>query len=74
MLIDDVHALERAKLTGLANFRSRVLIQGCGRGAGVQHIVALDGDDGRLGMAARMGAEHVINYKNHAGLWNWSPP
>jgi Zn-dependent alcohol dehydrogenase len=40
----------------------------------VQHIVALDGDDGRLGMAARMGAEHVINYKNHAGLWNWSPP
>ena len=73
-----VHALERAKLTGLVNFRSRVLVQGCGpigllmvaavRAAGVQHIVALDGDDGRLDMAARMGAEHVINYKNHAGI------
>ena len=73
-----VHALERAKLTGLVNFRSRVLVQGCGpigllmvaavRAAGVQHIVALDGDDSRLEMAGRMGAEHLINHKNHAGV------
>jgi L-iditol 2-dehydrogenase len=73
-----VHALERARLTGLVNFRSRVLVQGCGpigllmlaavRAAGAEHIVALDGDDGRLDMASRMGAEHVINYKNHAGI------
>jgi len=73
-----VHALERAKLTGLVNFRSRVLVQGCGpigllmvaavRAAGVQHIVALDGDDSRLDMAGRMGAEHLINHKNYAGV------
>ena len=73
-----VHALERAKLTGLVNFRSRVLVQGCGpigllmvaavRAAGVQHIVALDGDDSRLDMAGSMGAEHLINHKNHAGV------
>jgi L-iditol 2-dehydrogenase len=73
-----VHALERAKSTGLLNFRSRVLVQGCGpigllmlaavRTAGVQHIVALDGDEDRLEMASRMGAETVINYKHHDGL------
>ncbi len=72
-----VHALERAKSTGLLNFRSRVLIQGCGpigllmlaavRAAGTQHIIALDGDEGRLDMARRMGAETVINYKSHNG-------
>lgn len=73
-----VHALERAKSTGLINFRSRVLIQGCGpigllmlaavRAAGVQHILALDGDDNRLDMAHKLGADHLINYKNYAGL------
>ena len=72
-----VHALERAKSTGLLNFRSRVLVQGCGpigllmlaavRASGTQHIVALDGDEGRLDMARRMGAETVINYKAHTG-------
>jgi len=72
-----VHALERAKSTGLLNFRSRVLIQGCGpigllmlaavRAAGTQHIIALDGDDSRLDMARRMGAETAINYKHHTG-------
>jgi L-iditol 2-dehydrogenase len=68
-----VHALERAKSTGLLNFRSRVLVQGCGpigllmlaavRALGVQHIIALDGDENRLEMAGRMGAEMTINYK-----------
>ena len=72
-----VHALERAKSTGLLNFRSRVLIQGCGpigllmlaavRAAGTQHIIALDGDDSRLDMARRMGAETAINYKHFSG-------
>ena len=38
------------------------------RAAGVQHIVALDGDDSRLDMAGRMGAEHLINHKNYAGV------
>ncbi|EIQ00018.1 theronine dehydrogenase-like Zn-dependent dehydrogenase [Opitutaceae bacterium TAV1] len=73
-----VHALERAKSTGLLNFRSRVLVQGCGpigllmlavvRAAGTEHIVALDGSDSRLAMAKRMGAETVINYRNYPGL------
>jgi L-iditol 2-dehydrogenase len=71
-----VHALERAKSTGLLNFRSRVLVQGCGpigllllaavRTAGCQHIVALDGDDNRLHMAQKLGADHAINFKNYA--------
>jgi L-iditol 2-dehydrogenase len=70
-----VHALERAKTTGLINFRSRVLIQGCGpigllmlaavRASGVQHIIALDGDESRLDMARQMGAESMINYKKY---------
>ena len=70
-----VHALERAKSTGLINFRSRVLVQGCGpigllmlaavRATGVQHIIALDGDESRLDMARRMGAESTINYKRY---------
>jgi len=73
-----VHALERAKSTGLLNFRSRVLVQGCGpigllmlaavRASGVQHIIALDGDESRLDMARRMGAEAAINYKLHDGV------
>ena len=73
-----VHALERAKSTGLLNFRSRVLVQGCGpigllmlaavRASGVEHIIALDGDEDRLDMARRMGAEATINYKLHDGV------
>lgn len=70
-----VHALERAKATGLLNFRSRVLIQGCGpigllmlaaaRTAGCQHIVALDGDDNRLHMAHKLGADKTINFRSY---------
>lgn len=70
-----VHALERAKKTGLLNFRSRVLIQGCGpigllmlavvRAAGTEHIVALDGSESRLRMARRMGAEATININDY---------
>ncbi len=73
-----VHALERAKSTGLLNFRSRVVIQGCGpigllmlaavRTAGVQHIVAVDGDDNRLHMAHKLGADHTLNFKHYKTL------
>ncbi len=73
-----IHAMERAKSTGLLNFRSRVLIQGCGpigllmlavvRAAGTQHIVALDGDEQRLEMARRMGADHTINFRDYKDL------
>lgn len=73
-----VHALERAKSTGLLNFRSRVVIQGCSpigllmlavvRAAGTQHIVAVDGDESRLEMARRMGADHTINFRKYDGL------
>ena len=48
-----VHALERGQKTGLLNFGSKVLVQGCGpvglvmitvlRAAGINHIIAVDG-------------------------------
>jgi len=67
------HALERAKQTGLINFRSRVVVQGCGpiglmliaiiRTAGVNNIIAIDGNDGRLALAREMGADHTINFR-----------
>jgi L-iditol 2-dehydrogenase len=35
------------------------------RASGVQHIIALDGDESRLDMARQMGAESMINYKKY---------
>ncbi|MEN1678779.1 MAG: zinc-binding dehydrogenase [Planctomycetota bacterium] len=69
------HALERAKTHGSAlNFRTRVVVQGCGpiglmmiavlRTFGVNNIIAIDGNDHRLDFAARVGADHRLNYKN----------
>jgi len=68
------HALERAKITGLINFRSRVVVQGCGpiglmlvailRTAGVNNIIAIDGNDGRLALAREFGADHTVNFRN----------
>ncbi|MFM2241242.1 MAG: hypothetical protein RLZ97_97 [Verrucomicrobiota bacterium] len=68
------HALERAKLTGLINFRSRVVVQGCGpiglmlvaiiRTAGVNNIIAIDGNPGRLELARKMGADHTLNFRD----------
>lgn len=75
------HALERAKKTGLINFRSRVIVQGCGlidlmmiaidRTTGVNNLIAIDGNAGRLSTAQQVGADHTINFRNHptrAGL------
>lgn len=69
------HALERAKKTGLINFRSRVIVQGCGpigllmiavvRTAGVNNIIALDGNNDRLATAKLMGADHTLNYRDY---------
>lgn len=66
-----VHAVERAKTTGLLKFNSKVLVQGCGpigllllsvlRTMGIENIVALDGNEKRLEMAKRLGATEVIN-------------
>lgn len=68
-----VHALERGQSTGLINFGSKVLVQGCGpvglvmitvlRAAGVNHIVAVDGNEQRLKVAERMGAKTTVCFK-----------
>ncbi len=68
-----VHALDRAKTTGLINFNSKVVIQGCGpvglvqiavlRAAGVNHIIAIDGNASRLEMAKKLGAKTTINFR-----------
>lgn len=66
-----VHALERAKSTGLLHFGSTVLVQGCGPiglmmiatlfASGVGEIIAVDGVEKRLEFARRMGAASTIN-------------
>lgn len=65
-----VHALERAKTTGLLNFASTVLVQGCGpiglmmvatlHAYGVGNIIAVDGVPARLEMARTMGASVAV--------------
>ena len=69
------HALERAKKTGLINFRSRVIVQGCGpigllmiaviRTAGVNNIIAIDGNKDRLETAKLMGADYTLNFRDY---------
>lgn len=73
-----VHAVERAKSTGILRFNSRVAVQGCGpigllciavlRAMGIENIVAVDGEDKRLGFAKEMGAERSVNFKNYKGI------
>lgn len=73
-----VHAVERAKSTGILRFNSRVVVQGCGpigliciavlRTMGIEHIVAVDGEQKRLLFAKEMGAENFVNFKEHKGL------
>lgn len=73
-----IHAVERAKSTGILRFNSRVAVQGCGpigllciavlRTMGIENIVAVDGEDKRLAFAKEMGAERSVNFKNHNGI------
>ena len=73
-----VHAVERAKSTGILRFNSRVVVQGCGpigliciailRTMGINKIVAVDGEDKRLAFAREMGASDTVNFKDHKGI------
>jgi len=73
-----IHAVERAKTTGILKFNSRVVVQGCGpigliciailRTMGIANIVAVDGEAGRLNFAKEMGATDVVNFKEHKDL------
>ena len=73
-----IHAVERAKTTGILRFNSRVVVQGCGpigliciavlRTMGIENIVAVDGEDKRLDFAKELGASAVVNFKNHKGI------
>ena len=75
-----MHAVERAKTTGILRFNSRVAVQGCGpigliciavlRTMGVENITALDGNDKRLEFAKRMGASQTVNFKQYNGIEN----
>lgn len=73
-----IHAVERAKLTNILRFNSRVVVQGCGpigliciavlRTLGIENIVAVDGNEQRLEFAKRMGATDTVNFMNHKGV------
>ena len=71
-----IHAVERAKTTGILRFNSRVAVQGCGpigliciavlRTRGIENITAVDGNEQRLEFAKLMGADATVNFKNYA--------
>lgn len=73
-----IHAVERAKTTGILRFNSRVVVQGCGpigliciavlRTMGIENIVAVDGEQKRLDFAKEMGAGKTVNFKDHKGI------
>ena len=73
-----IHAVERAKTTGILRFNSRVVVQGCGpigliciavlRTMGIENIVAVDGEEKRLAFAKEMGATQSVNFKDHKGI------
>jgi len=70
-----IHAVERAKSTGILRFNSRVAVQGCGpigllciavlKTMGVQNICAVDGEEKRLEFAKKMGASATVNFKKY---------
>ncbi len=72
-----IHAVERAKTTGILKFNSRVVVQGCGpigliciailRTMGIENIVAVDGEQKRLDFALELGATKTVNFKNFNG-------
>nr|WP_300834349.1 zinc-binding dehydrogenase [uncultured Acetatifactor sp.] len=73
-----IHAVERAKSTGILRFNSRVVVQGCGpigliciailRTMGINKIVAVDGEQKRLDFAKELGASDSVNFKDHKGI------
>ena len=73
-----IHAVERAKETGILRFNSRVAVQGCGpigllniavlKTMGLQNIVAIDGEDKRLDFAKKMGASATVNFTKAGNL------
>ena len=73
-----IHAVERAKTTGILRFNSRVVVQGCGpigliciavlRTMGIENICAVDGEQKRLDFAKKMGANLSVNFKDHKGI------
>ncbi len=72
-----IHAVERAKTTGILRFNSRVVVQGCGpigliciailHTMGIGNIIAVDGNEGRLEFAKRLGASDSVNFKDYNG-------
>ncbi len=70
-----VHAVERAKTTGILRFNSRVVVQGCGpigliciavlRTMGVENITAVDGNAQRLAFAKRLGASQTVSFMEY---------
>lgn len=73
-----IHAVERAKSTGILRFNSRVVVQGCGpigliciailRTMGINKIIAVDGEQMRLDFARELGASDTVNFKEHKGI------
>lgn len=73
-----IHAVERAKTTGILRFNSRVVVQGCGpigliciavlRTMGIENITAVDGNQKRLDFALQMGATKTVNFTEYKGI------
>ena len=73
-----VHAVERAKTTGILRFNTPVAVQGCGpigliciavlRTMGIETIIAVDGEQKRLDFAKRLGASKTVNFKDYKGI------
>ena len=73
-----VHAVERAKSTGILRFNSRVVVQGCGpigliciailKTMGLTNIIAVDGNETRLAFAKRLGAAGSVNFGDFKGI------
>lgn len=77
-----VHAVERAKTTGILRFNSRVVVQGVGpigllctavlRTLGIENITTVDGNDERLEFSKKLGATKTVNFMNYKGIENLS--
>ena len=75
-----IHAVERAKTTGILRFNSRVVVQGCGpigliciailKTMGMVNVIAVDGNEQRLAFAKRLGAAGSVNFMNYKGVEN----